>query len=93
VSANIDRIREIRNKYCGHAPRVSLSDTEFRNLWRDVTTIIGELEASLSGGLTTYTDAANQIRNDTMDPEQEQEYLKRIDEQHRSLEDIKGNIF
>jgi hypothetical protein len=93
VSANIDRIREIRNKYCGHAPRVSLSDTEFRNLWRDLTTIIGELEASLSAGLTTYTDAANQIRNDTMDPEQEQEYLKRIDEQHRSIVDIKGSIF
>jgi hypothetical protein len=28
-----------------------------------------------------------------MDPEQEQTYLKRIDEQHRSLEDIKGNSF
>jgi hypothetical protein len=93
VSANIDRIREIRNKYCGHAPRVSLSDTEFRNLWGDLTTIIGELEASLSRGLTTYTDAVNLIKNDTMDPEQEQAYLKRIDEQDRSLEDIRGTIF
>jgi hypothetical protein len=93
VSANIDRIREIRNTYCGHAPRVSLSDTEFQNVWQDLTTIIGELEASLPWGSTLYTDAANYIKTATMDPEQEQEYLKRIDEQHLSIEDLKGIIF
>jgi hypothetical protein len=92
VSANIDRIREIRNTYCGHAPRVSLSDTEFRNVWGDLTTIIGELEASLPGGSTLYTDAANYIKTATMDPKQEQDYLEKIDEQHLSIEDLKGTI-
>jgi hypothetical protein len=92
VSANIDRIREIRNTYCGHAARVSLSDTEFQNLWRDLATIIGELESSLPGGCTLYTDAANYIKTDTMDPEQEQEYLERIDEQDQSIDDLKGII-
>jgi hypothetical protein len=93
VSANIDRIREVRNTYCGHAPRVSLSDTAFQNLWGDLTTIIGELESSLPRGCTLYTNAANYIKTVTMDPEQEQEYLKRIDEQNQSIDDLKGITF
>jgi hypothetical protein len=93
AAANIDRIREIRNTYCGHATSVSLSDTDFLNLWRDLTVIIRELESSLPGACTLYTDAANFIKADTMDPEQEQEYLKRIDEQHQSIDDLKGIIF
>jgi hypothetical protein len=93
VSANIDRIREIRNTYCGHAPRVSLCDTEFRNLWGDVTTIIGELESSLPGGCTLYTDASVQIKTQTMDPEQEKALLDVIDNQRLSIEYIKGIIF
>lgn len=90
VSANIDRIREIRNTYCGHATRVSLSDPEFQNLWQELTVIIGELEGSLPGGSTTYTDAANQIKIDTMDPEQEKKYLDIIDTQYQSIEVLKG---
>jgi hypothetical protein len=93
VAANIDRIREIRNTYCGHAARVSLSDTEFNQLWQELTTIIGELEGNLGGGCTQYTDAANQIKTESMDPEQEKKYLDIIDRQHQSIEVIKGNSF
>jgi hypothetical protein len=93
VSANIDRIREIRNTYCGHAARVSLSEPEFHTLWQNLTIIIGELEGSLSAGLTTYTDAANQIKVDTMDPEQEKRYLDIIDTQYQCIEDLKGIFF
>ncbi|XP_048755415.2 uncharacterized protein LOC125666252 [Ostrea edulis] len=89
LSANIDRIREIRNTYCGHAARVSLSDSEFKMLWQDLTVTIGELEGSLPGGCTTYTDAANQIEVDTMDPEQEKRYLDVIDTQHQDIEVLK----
>jgi hypothetical protein len=39
-----------------------------------------------------YTDAAIQIQHDTMDPDQEQEYIKRIQEQHQSIEDLKGTV-
>jgi hypothetical protein len=85
VSANIDRVREMRIKYI----RISLSDTEFQNVWLDLTTIIGELEASLPGGCTMYTEAANLIKTDII----YQGYLRSIDEQHQSLEEIKGNIF
>jgi hypothetical protein len=84
-SANIDRIREIRNAYCGHAARMSLSDNEFQNLWKDLTTVIGELEGCLPGGCTTYTDASIHIKNESMDPEQEKKYLDMID-------DLKGII-
>lgn len=90
VSANIDRVREIRNVYCGHAASVSLSDPEFHKIWQDLTIIIGELEGSLPERCTTYTDAANQIKIDTMDPEQEKKYLDIIDEQHQSIVYLKG---
>ncbi|XP_056007550.1 uncharacterized protein LOC125665455 [Ostrea edulis] len=93
LSANIDRVREIRNTYCGHTARVSLSDSEFQKLWQDLTVIIGELEGSLSGGGTTYTDAANQIEVDTMDPEQEKRYLDVIDTQHQDIEALKERTF
>ncbi|XP_061194941.1 E3 ubiquitin-protein ligase DZIP3-like [Saccostrea echinata] len=89
LSANIDRIREIRNTYCGHAVSVSLLDAEFLKLWQDLTIIITELEGSLPGGCTTYTDAANIIKTVTMDPEQEKRFLDMIDQQHQSTADLK----
>ncbi|XP_048749730.2 uncharacterized protein LOC125661677 isoform X2 [Ostrea edulis] len=89
LSANIDRIREIRNKYCGHSPSVSLPDPEFHTLWQDLTIIIGELEGSLPGGCSRYSDAANQIKTDTMDPEQEKKYMDIIDEQYQSIQEVK----
>jgi hypothetical protein len=92
-SANIDRIREIRNACSGHATRVSLGDTEFQNLWQTLSDIIRELEVSLPGGCTVYTDAANQIKSDSMDPEQETKYLDIIDNQYQNIEDIRGIIF
>ncbi|XP_062593499.1 uncharacterized protein LOC134254977 [Saccostrea cucullata] len=92
LSANIDRIREIRNTYCGHAARVSLTDVEFNKLWQDLTIIISELESSLPGGCTTYTDAAKVIKIVTMDPEQEKKFLDEIDKHHQTTDDLKGKI-
>ncbi|XP_062589885.1 uncharacterized protein LOC134251480 [Saccostrea cucullata] len=92
LSANIDRIRETRNTYCGHAVTVFLSESDFQNLWQELTIIIGELECSLPGGCTTYTDAANLIKTVTMDPEQEKMFLDKIDEQHQNAQDIKDMV-
>ncbi|XP_062593500.1 uncharacterized protein LOC134254978 [Saccostrea cucullata] len=89
VSANIDRIREIRNTYCGHAVRVSLCDSEFQKLWKELAIMIGELEGSLPGGCTTYTNAAKMIKYDTMDPEQEKTFLDIIDQQNQNVQDLK----
>ncbi|XP_062597969.1 uncharacterized protein LOC134259398 [Saccostrea cucullata] len=89
LSANIERIREIRNTHCGHAPCVSLPDPEFQKHWQNITVIISELERSLPGGCTTYTNAAKMLQTETMDPEQEKKFLDIIDQQHKSTEDLK----
>jgi hypothetical protein len=95
TSANIDRIREIRNVYCGHAASVSLSDTKFHTIWHELSVIIGELEGGLPGGCTTYTDAAKLLKTGTMDPEQEKHYLDIIDSQTKSIDGMSdcGTIF
>ncbi|XP_062578681.1 E3 ubiquitin-protein ligase DZIP3-like, partial [Saccostrea cucullata] len=89
LSANIDRIRETRNTYCGHASRVSLNETDFNNIWHDLVLIISELEGSLWAGCTKYTDAAKMIKTDTMDPEREERYLDTIDNQYECIKDLK----
>ncbi|XP_062588937.1 E3 ubiquitin-protein ligase DZIP3-like [Saccostrea cucullata] len=91
LSANIDRIREIRNTYCGHAPRVTLSDVDFQRIWQDMTVIICDLEGGLTAKCTRYTAAANLIKTDTMDPEQEKRLLDVIDKQHQDFEGLKDS--
>ncbi|XP_062598572.1 E3 ubiquitin-protein ligase DZIP3-like [Saccostrea cucullata] len=88
VSANIDRVREIRNKNCGHSGSASLDDGDFHRLWQELRFIIGEIEAALK--LTTYTDAINFLENETMDPEQQEMYLSIIDDQQVTISDVKG---
>ncbi|XP_061190734.1 E3 ubiquitin-protein ligase DZIP3-like [Saccostrea echinata] len=88
VSANIERVREIRNKYCGHSGSVSLNDSDFHSIWQELRLIIGEIEAALK--LTTYTDAINFLENETMDPEQQERYLSIIDDQQVTISDVKS---
>ncbi|XP_062619977.1 uncharacterized protein LOC134281557 [Saccostrea cucullata] len=92
LSANIDRIREIRNAYFGHAARTFITDVQFHKLWQNLTIIIKELEKSLPGGCTTYSDAANMIKYVTMDPEQEKMFLDIIDQCHHTIEDLKDTL-
>lgn len=61
LSANIERIRMIRNKFYGHATQISLSDTVFKKTWNHIFQIIKELEGYLSNG-TTYQDALKEIK-------------------------------
>ena len=74
VAANIERIRLIRNQYYGHSADLSLSDSEFRQEWRNIRDIVVELERHL-GTTTIYQDAVNTIKTCSMDPEQEKKYI------------------
>lgn len=56
VSANIDRLREIRNKHCGHCAGKPLKAQAFQTLWNKIETIIEELEKSLPGKSTKYKE-------------------------------------
>ncbi|XP_062568516.1 uncharacterized protein LOC134230702 [Saccostrea cucullata] len=87
LSANIDRIREIRNNYVGHAASLSLSDNEFNHIWDEITNIISDLEVILPGGCVSYTNAAKNLKTATMDPVQERQYLDVIDSQKNTIEE------
>ncbi|XP_062572683.1 E3 ubiquitin-protein ligase DZIP3-like [Saccostrea cucullata] len=88
ISANIDRIREIRNTYCGHSASVSLSDQDFSNLWQDASVIIAELEKAIPESGTKYSSAAKILKSENMDPEQEEYHLAVIDKQNMIMEDL-----
>lgn len=69
VSANLERIRLIRNEY-GHSSKFSLSDIEFKRKWQDILKIVQELEICLLTS-TVFSNAVINISTCSMDPEQE----------------------
>ncbi|XP_062595082.1 uncharacterized protein LOC134256455 [Saccostrea cucullata] len=90
VASNIERIRLIRNQYYGHSADLSLTESEFRQEWRNIRDIVVELERHL-GTTTVYQDAVNTIKTCSMDPEQEKKYidlLGDIRELHTTVDDL-----
>lgn len=77
VSANIERIRLIRNTYYGHATDFAIQDPEFLNQWSELFSIVKELEAYI-GNSTDYQDAVTELYSCSMDPEVEQKWIGRL---------------
>lgn len=77
VSANIERIRLIRNRYYGHATHIGISDPEFISQWNELFLIVKELEAYI-GSCTDYGDAVKNLKSCSMDPEVEQNFIDRL---------------
>lgn len=76
VSANIERIRLLRNMY-GYSSGTFLTDTTFNAKCQTIFTIIQELEGYL-GADTIFQDAVAHIKTCSMDPEQEAKYINQI---------------
>ncbi|XP_062617818.1 uncharacterized protein LOC134279435, partial [Saccostrea cucullata] len=94
VAANIERIRLIRNQYYGHSADLSLSESEFRQEWRNIRDIVVELERHL-GTSTVYQDGVNMIKTCSMDPEQEKKYidlLGDIRDLHITVDDLSSKL-
>lgn len=94
VSANIERIRFIRNKYYGHAINYSLSDDEFDKRWKELHQIVKELESHL-GTSRSHQDAITILRMCSMDSELEKKYIEELVNRNailESLENIQGNV-
>lgn len=91
VSANIERIRLIRNKY-GHFPHFSISDTDFNAKILEISSIIKVLENHL-GTSTTYQDAVDEITNCCMDTDQEVKYINEFLDVYKKIQDISGIFF
>lgn len=79
VSANIERIRLIRNSYYGHATDFAIQDPEFLNQWGELFSIVKELEAYI-GSSTDYQDAVTELKSCSMDPDVEQNFIDRLGE-------------
>lgn len=56
VSANIERLRTIRNVDTAHGACKTLKEHEFQTLWKKIENSIEELEKSLPGKSTKYKD-------------------------------------
>lgn len=77
VSANIERIRIIRNEYYGHVKHFSLSDADFEQKWKNIFRIVKELESYLGTG-TDYQDALTELKTCFMDPDLEKAYNEKM---------------
>lgn len=91
VSANIERIRLIRNQ-CFHGSITTLSDNEFTTIYQSISTIIQELESYL-GTDTRYKDEVERIKKCSMDPEQEAEFIKQMQAMEMKLDNVLGIFF
>lgn len=89
LSANIERIRLLRNKYLGHNPNIKISDCEYEQLCKYIKNIVKEIESCL-GTSTNYQDAVEEIKTVTMDPEQKEEFHGKIMNLKNKLDIISG---
>ncbi|XP_061194768.1 uncharacterized protein LOC133202922 [Saccostrea echinata] len=74
VSANVERIRIIRNG-CSHLSNSSLSDSDFNRIWSTIRAAVMDLDTLLKNG-NRYERLVDSLRYETMDA--------LLDQQHRS---------
>ncbi|XP_052680244.1 uncharacterized protein LOC128161019 [Crassostrea angulata] len=74
VSANIERIRILRNEWYGHGTDFSLSEPDFERKWNHISQIVKELEGYL-GTTTKYQDTLIELKTCCMDPVSIQHYI------------------
>lgn len=74
VSANIERIRILRNEGYAHATDPSLTDSDFEQKWNYISQIVKELEGYLGTG-TKYQDFLIELKTCTMDTKLMERYI------------------
>lgn len=93
VSANIERIRNLRNEW-GHFTDLSLSDSDFEKHWKYIFQTVKDLEGYL-GATTVYQDALNNLKTCCMDPDSIQPYIEKlltVEQLVTDITDLKGKI-
>lgn len=76
VSANIERVYRIREKYKTF-PKCSLKDSTFEHELENILNIVKELEKNI-GSDTVYQDSVKKIRNSSMDTDVENIFIKNL---------------
>ncbi|XP_065938638.1 uncharacterized protein [Magallana gigas] len=87
VSANIERIRILRNEWYGHATDFSLSKSDFERKWNHLSQIVKELEGYL-GTTTKYQDTLIELKTCCMDPGSIQHYIDTL----RTVEGLQTDV-
>lgn len=90
VSANIERLREIRNKNIGHNPGKFLKNQEFQTLWNEIETSMEKLEQSLPGKSTKYKNEAIKWKTCPFDSSLPFEEIRNLQE---IISKMKGELF
>lgn len=85
LSAKIDRLRSLKNKYKSHVPKIIIIDDEYEKLCDEIFEIVRHLE-NILGKSTRYQTVVQWMKTCTMDPEQKIEHEK-------EKEEIEGNIY
>lgn len=89
VSANIERIRLIRNEDYSHYSETAISDTDFNKKYKDILDIVQELENDI-GSTTKYQDEVKGLEKCPMDPAQCEENIKELLDLREKIKDISG---
>lgn len=77
VSANIERILEITNKYYAHATNCRLSDFDFQQIYTTIHKIVKKLEDYL-GTSTIHQNELSNLRCCSLDPDIEKAFIERL---------------
>lgn len=89
LSANIERIRLIRNEDYGHSSQRSISDEDFEKKYQDIKNIVQELEKYL-GSSTKHQDEVNELKTCPMDPTQSEKNIKELLDLREKIKNISG---
>lgn len=76
-SANIERIRIVRNKWYGHVKTISVPEMEFQTQFSHIYQIVSDLQ-NYTGTSISYTDTLTKIKLCSMDPEGKKESIERM---------------
>lgn len=90
VSANIERIRLIRNQY-GHTSEITISNKDFNMKCQQIFDIFLELEKYL-GTTNVYQNELKKIKTCSMDPDREKQYIEQLLSINETLHELSGKF-
>lgn len=76
LSANVERIRRIRNTYYGHASDFSISNQDFADIYQNLLSIVSSLDMYCGG--SKYQNEMKKLKTCCMDPRSKVMYLKKL---------------
>lgn len=95
ISANIERIRVIKNDSYSHYLKASISDSNFNSIWLEISRTVEEIETTMFPGSTYFKNAVDNLKSDPLDPDVEKIYIEKLTklkEEEEELKRVKGNF-